>query len=108
VESLRNLQEAVGAPESVSPATVSEDTILRNLSDLNTNDFLSFYVEFLTDDPDGYLKVPESIRTSAEWWLNELRSCITGKDGLFSNDFDPETYVDGFVKFAKGEESRTY
>lgn len=102
-ESLRDLQEIVGAPNDTDLVTVSEDVILRTLSGLNGSEFISYYLESLSPGVDVTSEIPEALRTSAEWWLNELCGCITGKNGVFSKDFDPETYVDCFVKFANGE-----
>lgn len=102
-ESLRDLQDVVGVPNDTDLVTVSDDVISRTLSGLNGSEFISYYLESLDHSVDGTSEIPEAVRASAEWWLNELLGCITGKNGLFSKDFDPETYVDGFVKFANGQ-----
>lgn len=101
-DSLRNFQRTVGEHDSKAPATFATDFILRRLQNLDGKGLLANYVESLTRGSVSYAQIPEDIRTSAEWWLDELRSCITGKNGLFSNEFDPEVYVDGFVEFAGG------
>lgn len=63
---------------------------------------MSNYTFSLTQDPAAYFLISEETRTAAENWLDELRACVIGKNGLFSNEFDPETYVDGFIEFAGG------
>src|SRR5436190_11277922 len=102
-ESLRNLQEVIGVPKDAALITVSHDVALRTLSGLSGSEFISYYLESVGRSVDGTSEIPVAIRTSAEWWLEELRGCITGKNGLFSSDFDPETYIDGFIEFANGE-----
>lgn len=103
VESLRNIQSTIGLPKEPKESGFSLDEILRNLRNLNTNELLSRYTFSLTGNPASFSEISEDILTSAESWLDELRACVTGKNGLFSNEFDPETYVDGFIQFAGGE-----
>jgi hypothetical protein len=101
-ESLRNFQTAIGMPEKSDRSDFTREAILRNLQSLNGEELLSNYTFSLTRDPAAYSRISEETRTAAENWLDELRACVTGKNGLFSNEFDPETYVDGFIEFAGG------
>jgi hypothetical protein len=97
VESLRNVQRAVGFPEESEENNFSLDTILRNLRDLDGKELLSSYISSFTENSIDYAEISEDTRISAEGWLDELRACVTGERGLFSNEFDPETYVDSFI-----------
>lgn len=101
-KSLRNFQTAIGMSEKSDRTDFSQDTILRNLQSLDGKELLSNYVFSITKGSVAYDQVPEETRITAEWWLDELRACVTGRNGLFSNEFDPETYVDGFIDFAGG------
>lgn len=102
LESLKNFQEMAGSPKECEKTNFSLDAILRNLRDLDGRELLSSYVFSVTKDSTAYSQISEDKRISAEGWLDELRACVTGKRGLFSNEFDPETFIDEFIEFAGG------
>lgn len=99
VESLQKLQDVLGPHQPSRKTDFSRTAILRNLRDLGGSEFLSEYISSIrsTVDPQA------SEVASAEYWLNEVRSCVTGTNGLFSNDFDCEKFIDGFIEYANGE-----
>lgn len=103
VESLRQVQSEVGVSRRSEESDFDEGKILRSLSNLSGNDLLSNYVSSVTENAVPYSVITEEARNSAEGWLDELKACITGENGLFSNEFDPETYVDGFIEAAGGQ-----
>lgn len=103
LESLRNFQSVVGMPARPNQNNFSQETVFRNLQNLNGEKLLSNYVLSITKDASAYSQISEEVRNQAEFWLDELRACVTGKNGLFSKEFDPETYVDQFITFAGGK-----
>lgn len=102
IDSLRKLQEVIGNPNGTNETTYAIDEIVRNLVDVSIDALLDVYVSVLSEEKFIYDELPEEIRDPVKFWLNEIKSCVTGKNGLFSIDFDLEEYFDGFIGHAGG------
>lgn len=103
IDSLRKLQEEVGVPGKVPKEPCSKENIERNLVDVDIDALLDIYVSARTQGERNYDELPEEIRAPVRFWLNEIKGCVTGKNGLFSKDFDLEEYFDGFIRYAGGK-----
>lgn len=102
IEGLRRLQEVVGVSSELSEERHSKDDIERNLVDVDIEALLELYVSVLSQNKLIYDELPEEIRAPVQYWLSEIKACVTGKNGLFSIDFDLEEYFDGFIRFSGG------
>lgn len=102
IEILNEFQNFLGLEKEESQAPFDEQRVVRSLRNLNGEQLLSLYVDSISKGARTYEDAPEDLRTKATWWLDELKRCTTGANGLFSKNFNPEIYVDGFVKFAGG------
>lgn len=102
IESLRRLQEEVGVTSELSEERHSNDDIERNLLDVDIEALLELYVSVRSQNKLTYDELPEEIRAPVQYWLNEIKACVTGKNGLFSRDFDLEEYFDGFIRYSGG------
>ncbi len=96
-EKFETFQYAVGTEITDSEKEFTEDEIIRYLSGLSDQEFLIRYIYSLKGDDFDINRISKKIINESLEMLEELRQIITGKNGLFSKDFDLEGYVDQFI-----------
>lgn len=102
LQSLSHIQRFAGPPDNSEELDFDEDSVRHKLKELDASELLSQYVSSVSRNATNYSVIPADLRHSAEYWLDELKSCITGTNGLFSIDFDSEGFIDQFISFAGG------
>ncbi len=98
---LSELQELLKKTDAKSEH-FDESALSRKIANLSSIELLRLYVELVEDEASAFDALPNSVRANAFDWLEEIRECVTGDNGLFSRDFKPEKFIDEFIKKCNG------